>query len=267
MASVESVIHSETIGFDATKIVNPTRFLNICYEHNKVKEAGDGIGVLNEKRIHLVLKDYFDPDPAHHEIPYIGYIADIKNERGIIEIQTAALNPLFQKLEAFLKNDTVTLVHPLLKKKTLSWIDPVTGDISPKHTSPKHENEFDGIAELYNIRSHVGNPNLKIRFPLLEVDEYRFRDGYARGGAKGSHRYDRIPIQLFDIISIDTAEDYKRIYIPEALTESEFTAKEYAASVHIDSKTAYYALTVLTFANVLEKCGKKGRSFLYRCII
>ena len=268
MAAVKSVIQSADINMsDPTKVVNKTRFLNICYSHNKAKTTGDGIGVLNEKRIHLVLKDYFDPDKTHHEIPHLGYIADIKNADGIVEIQTAALNPLYQKLAVFLADCRVTLVHPLIQKKSLSWIDPKTGDISPRHTSPKHEDAFDGICELYNIRSHVGNPNLHIRFPLIEVDEYRFRDGYGRGGTRGSHRYDRIPIQLFDIISLDSPQDYKDLFLPETLFSGDFTTADYAKESHVGRGVAYHAVTVLTYANVLSKVGKRGNSILYRCIL
>lgn len=252
---------------DTTTVVNRARFVNICYMHNRAKDNGEGIGTLNEKRIHIVLKDYFDPDRAHHEIPHKGYIADIKNDDGIIEIQTGALNPLFAKLEAFLPDSRVTLVHPLMKKKTVSWIDPKTGDISPKHLSPRHETPFDGLLELYNIRSHLCSHNLHIRFPLIEIDEYRFRDGWSRDKKRGSHRYDRIPIQLFDIVSIDSPLDYKTLYLPEALENEEFTTTDFAEAAHVGRKSSYSAVTVLTAANVLEKCGKKGRSFLYRCIL
>ena len=251
---------------DTTKVVNAARFLNICYEHNRVKDDGDGIGTLNEKRIHAVLKEYFDPDTSHHEVKYLGYVADIKNDGGIIEIQTGALNPLFDKLSTFLPESRVTLVHPLMAKKTVSWIDPKTGDISPRRNSPVKMTPFDGLCELYNIRSHVGHPNLYIRFAMIEVDEYRYRDGWSRDGRRGSHRYDRIPIRLFDIVSIDGPSDYFR-FIPESLRECSFTSSDYADAEKVSKKSAYYALTVMTAAGTLEKCGKRGNSILYRCLI
>lgn len=252
---------------DTTTVVNRARFLNICYLHNRARESGAGIGTLNEKRIHLVLKDYFDSDRAHHEIPYKGYIADIKNDCGIIEIQTGALNPLFSKLGAFLPDCRVTLVHPLIQKKSVSWIDPKTGDITPKRNSPRRETSFDGLIELYNIRSHVGSPNLHVRFPLIEVDEYRLRDGWSRDKKRGSHRYDRIPIQLFDIVSLDTADDYMELFLPEQLRSGSFTTTDYASVANVGRDASYHALTVLTAANVLEKCGNRGKSILYNCIL
>ncbi len=261
----EEVAHG--IKHDPTTVVNRAGFLNICYIHNQRRDAAEGIGTLNEKRIHLVLKDYFDPDKAHHEIPYLGFVADIKNDDGIIEIQTGALNPLFRKLAAFLPENRVTLVHPLMQKKTVSWIDPKTGDISPRHNSPLHETAIDGLIELYNIRSHLASPNLHIRFPLIEVDEYRMRDGWGSGGKRGSHRYDRIPIQLFDMVTIDSRDDYKRLYVPAELSGVEFTTTDYQRAVKLDKKSAYYAVAALTEAKVLLRCGKKEKSILYKCII
>ena len=244
-------------------IVNKTRFLNVCYEHNKMSLEGEGIGTLKEKRLHKVLKDYFDPIKEHQEIPYLGYIADVKNESGIIEIQTGGLSPLFPKLSAFLPEDTVYLVHPMIKDKTLAWIDPTIGQISPRRKSPLHETTFDALYELYNIRSHLSSPNLKIRLVFIEIDEYRYRDGYGRGGKKGSHRYERIPIQLFDIVCIDSPEDYL-MFLPEEFRSGEpFTTKEYGQVMKVGQRAAYYALTVMTFAGLLRKEGTRGRSHLY----
>lgn len=242
--------------------VNKLRFLNVCYEHNRTADASDGIGTLKEKRIHKVLKDYFDPDKSHQEIPHLGYIADIKNDDGIIEIQTGGLSPLYPKLAAFLPESKVTLVHPMIAEKTLSWIDPKTAEITPKRKSPLHEKPIDGIIDLYNIRSHLGHENLNIRLVFIEVDEYRYRDGYARGGRKGSHRYDRIPIQLFDIVCLDSPVDYLQ-FLPEEHRSGEFTTTEYAKSMKISRNTAYYALTVLTSCGLLRKEGKRGNSYLY----
>ncbi len=243
--------------------VNRLRFLNICYEHNKVSERSEGIGTLGEKRMHKVLKDYFDSDRSHQEIQHLGYVADIKNESGIIEIQTGSLAPLYPKLAAFLQNDKVTLVHPIIANKTLSWIDPDTGKISPSRKSPVHEGEFDGLVDLYNIRSHLSNPNLRIRLVSLDVDEYKFRDGYSRDRKKGSHRYERIPIAMNSIVCLDSPSDYM-IFVPESIREmKEFTAKDYACAVKKNSRYAYYGLTALLNAGVIEKTGKKGNAFIY----
>ena len=36
-----------------------------------------GIGTLSEKTVHAVLKNFYETDPAHQEIPVENYVADI----------------------------------------------------------------------------------------------------------------------------------------------------------------------------------------------
>ena len=93
------------------------------------------------------------------------------------------------------------------------------------------------------------------------------KDGWSRDKKRGSHRYDRIPIQLFDIISLDSPFDYKLKYLPESLFEAEFTTADFAREARTSRQAAYYALTVLNAANVVSKVGKKGNSYLYKCLL
>ncbi len=39
----------------------------------------------------------------------------------------------------------------------------------------------------------LGHPHLTVRLVLLDLDEYRRRDGWGREGKRGSHRLERIP--------------------------------------------------------------------------
>ncbi len=245
-------------------MLNKARFLNICYEHNTSPKQSEGIGTLSEKRIHKVLKDYFEPDKVYQEVPFLGYVADIKNPDGIVEIQTGSLAPLYPKLAAFLPESPVTLVHPMIENKTLSWIDPQSGDISPRRKSPLHETTVDGLADLYNIRSHLSHPNLRIRLVFIDVDEYKYRDGRSKDGKKGSHRYERIPVAVNSIVCLDSVKDYIEL-IPEAVRgmKDGFTAKDYAAAIKKNPRYAYYSLTALLNAGAVKKVGKIKNSFVY----
>ena len=46
-----------------------------------------GIGTLQEKTVHAVLKEYYAPDTDMQEIPIDGYVADIYTGTEIIEIK------------------------------------------------------------------------------------------------------------------------------------------------------------------------------------
>ena len=65
-------------------------------------DAPGEIGILAEKTMHRVIKSYMEVREECHEIKVGRHHADIKNEFGIIEIQTRSLYPLRKKLETFL---------------------------------------------------------------------------------------------------------------------------------------------------------------------
>ena len=67
------------------------------------------IGVLSEKTVHAVLKNYYEPDEDHQEIPVEGMVADIYRDGNIIEIQTAHFDKLREKLARFLPYYDVTI--------------------------------------------------------------------------------------------------------------------------------------------------------------
>ena len=96
-----------------------------------------GIGTYNEKTLHAVLKNFFEPDSAYHEIPVNNYIADIKNSDGIIEIQTSGFGTIRDRLEVFLSLSDVTVVYPIAAVKSLVWIDPETRAAESKRKSPR----------------------------------------------------------------------------------------------------------------------------------
>lgn len=250
--------------------VNKLRFANICYKHN-ISALNEGssvasIGILNEKRIHAVLKEYFEPQSKYHEVPFLGYVADVKNASGIIEIQTGSLYPLKAKLSSFLEESNVTLVHPVASVKYLSWIDPVTGDISPRRKSPKKNPVVSSLVDLYYIRQFLAQPRLMIRLVLLEVDEYRYKNGWSRDGKRGSTRYERIPLDLIDIIPLDVPADYL-YFLPDTLKNSnEFTVRDFSEATKISRHDAYMVLTTMTAAGAIKKEKRRGNVDVYTVI-
>lgn len=87
----------------------------------------------------MILKNYYEPDVDKQEIPIEGYVADIFTGQEIIEIQSAGFGKMRDKLEAFLPEYPVTIVHPIAHIKRLIWIDQETGALSSPHRSPKKE--------------------------------------------------------------------------------------------------------------------------------
>ena len=223
---------------------------------------GRSIGTYKEKTLHAILKDYYAPDKSMQEISVDGYVADIYTGQEIIEIQTANFNKMRAKLNCFLPNYPVTVVYPIARIKYLSWIDEATGECSKPRKSPVKGSVYRAFVELYKIKSILSQENLCLCFPMLEVEEYRFLNGWSQDKKKGSCRYDRIPRALLDEIRLEKPEDYLRL-IPENLPEP-FTALEFGKAVGEKKQIAGIVLHVLNYLNVLERCENRGRFYTYR---
>ena len=241
---------------------NRARFYNIIYETTFDEHERYNIGTYKEKKLHIILKKYFEEDPQYHEVKVNGFIADVCRDGGIVEIETSGFSGLGPKLEAYLPEYRVTLVHPLAAKKYVSWIDPETSEISPRKKSPKKETVYDTLFELVRILPYVNHVNLTIAAPLLEIDEYRMLDGWSRDRKRGSNRYERVPVDLIDIVTLQTDEDF-RSCIPELLGET-FTAKEFCKAAKVNERIGRGVMKVLETRGVLTKTGEKqGRSQLW----
>lgn len=246
--------------------------MNTSVDENRFEEAKNkivgtirertGIGTLQEKTMHAVLKNYYAPDEDMHEIPIGSYVADIYNGEEIIEIQNGSFYKIRAKLEAFLAEYPVTVVYPIPHTKWLIWIDEETGEYSPKRKSPVTGNVYRAFSELYRIKSYLKENNLRFRFPLIDTEEYRLLNGWSKDRKKGSCRYDRLPVAMFDEVVIERREDYLQL-LPYELPEK-FTSGDLAAAAKIPVKTAGLVLNILTYLNITRPIGKKGRSNLYQ---
>ena len=227
-----------------------------------INRERQGIGTLSEKTVHAVLKNYYAPDTDMHEIPIANFVADIYTGSEIIEIQTRSFNNMRRKLAAFLPEYPVTIVYPIPHVKWLSWIDEETGETSPKRKSPKKGNPYQAFIELYKIRPFLTNENLKFRFDLIDMEEYRLLNGWSRDKKKGSDRFDRIPTAFVEEVCVDRREDYMQ-FVPYDIPEN-FTAKDFARCAKIPVRLAQTVLLILTDLEIVERIGKEGRSYLYQ---
>ena len=224
-----------------------------------------GIGTLQEKTIHAVLKEFYAPDENMQEISIGRFVADIYTGSDIMEIQTGHFDNLRRKLDSFLSDYPVTVIYPVPRIKYLIWVDTETGECSKPRKSTVKGSVYRAFYELYKIKKYLSNPNLRLRFPYLELEEHRLLDGWSRDKKRGSSRYDRIPVALFDEMVIEKREDYLQ-FLPNSLPEK-FTAADLAQAAKIPARTAGLAVHVLCYLEVIGRIGKKGRAYLYQVAI
>lgn len=237
-------------------------FQQACQKIIEQERERNGIGTLQEKTLHAVLKNFYEPDTEHQEVRIENFVADILRDGEIIEIQTRGFDKLRKKLNTFLKYYPVTIVYPIINTKWLYWIDESTGEISKKRKSPKQGTPYDVIPELYKIKPYLNNQNLHLCLVLIDAEEYRLLNGWSRDRKKGSTRYDRIPTGLVDEYFIRSQSEYNCL-IPENLPDN-FTSADYAKKAHIPRSRAQVALSILHSVNVVERTGKQGNAYCYR---
>ena len=231
-------------------------------EAAKQQRKTTGIGTLGERTLHSVLKYYFEPDPDYHEISVDSFVADIATPDGIIEIQTRGFDRLRRKLDAFLQHSPVTVVYPIPVVKYLVWIDPATGESTSRRKSPRRGSTLDAAAELYKIKPALTHPNLKICLVLLEMEEYRLKNGWSSDGKKGSTRCERIPRTLYNEIWLRTPADYASL-LPSSLPDT-FTTATLSQAIGQNRSRCQTFLHLLHYIGAAERVGKQGNAYVYR---
>lgn len=237
-------------------------FQKACNEIIHIEREKNGIGTLQEKTLHAVLKRFYEPDIAHQEFRIGKYVADIFRGDEIIEIQTRNFNAMRNKLTLFLEQYPVTIVYPIIHTKWLCWIDETTGEVSKKRKSPKVGSTYDAYYELYKIKQFLTHPNLHLCLVLVDAEEYRLLNGWSRDRKKGSTRYDRIPVKLVDEFYVGSPKEYDCM-IPENLPEP-FNSQDFAKCAGISIGNARLALNILHYIGAVTRVGKKGNTYLYQ---
>lgn len=242
-------------------------FACICRELEDEEQYSprEAIGTYKEKQMHVALKRYATTDESRYEVKIGSYIADVCEKDRITEIQTGGFYPLREKIAYYL-NETeyhVTILHPVITKRTRVWVDPATGEVLSRYKSPRAERVQDALRELFWLAPHLMHPRLTVCLTLLEAEEIRLQDGKrSRDGKRGSHRQAMIPRALLDEVVLDEREDYLQ-FLPDKLPPT-FTAAEYGKAMSLRGKAVYSALAVLIAVGLVEKGERQGRAYTYR---
>ncbi len=240
--------------------MDESRFLEACREVLSEGTRPAGIGALGEKSLHAALKRYLEPREACREVLVGRYVADIVNEAGITEIQTAGFGRLREKLEFFLPHYPVALVYPVAAVKWLISVGP-DGSQSRRRRSPKTGGAWEMLTELYSIRDLLKEPGLTLCAMLLEVEEYRLKDDRGR---RGYTRWERMPVRLLEEVWARGPEEFPRL-LPPDLPEA-FTSKEFRACGHFSPMNGSLALSAARELGAVERIGNQGRAYLYRSV-
>ena len=220
------------------------------------------IGVLKEKPLHATLKWWLDDNPAHHEIPLpCGKVADIFDGTTVTEVQTGSFSPLRKKLEVLLPDYPVTVVHPVVRRKYLSWITPDTGEATAPRRSPRIGSFTDGGKQLIYLLPLLSHPHLTVRLVLIDAEEQRLADGWGNDGKRGSHRAVLLPLSVEDTLDLTCPADYAAL-IPVGLPDA-FTAAQFGKAAKMQGRNLNGTLKVLLDRGVITREKKEGNAWIY----
>ena len=237
-------------------------FNEACARAREGELPTQGIGVLQEKPLHATLKWWLDDNPAHHEVTLLcGKVADIFDGTTVTEVQTGSFTPLRKKLEVLLPDYPVTVVHPVVRRKYLSWINPETGESTDPRKSPRVGSFADGGKQLIYILPLLGHPNLTVRLVLIDAEEQRIADGWGNDGKRGSHRAVLLPLSVEGVLDLTAPADYAAL-IPATLPQR-FTAQQFGKAAKMQGRHLNGTLKVLLDRGVLKRETKEGNAWIY----
>lgn len=230
-----------------------------CIAKSETELSPEGIGTLNEKQIHSVLKSYFASSLFDKEIKIGNYYADLVTETGIVEIQTQNFKKLIPKLDVFLQASHVTVVYPFHKRTRLNYFDKKTGELIKSGNFVTHKDMTDFFLELYRIKQHLNNKNLTICIAKLEVENFRYTAKDMK--RRKTDLKKTVPTKLSELIYLEEPESY-RIFLPDGLPEI-FTKKQFQKLCRISESSIL--IEILKYMGIIDFYGKRGNEYIY-CI-
>ncbi len=225
-------------------------------------ERQGGIGTLAEKTLHRTLKYYFEPDRTKHEVSCLGHIADILNEEGITEIQTASFSRLVPKLQDFLPEQKVNVVYPIVENKKICRVDTLSGETVSLRKSPKKGRVADALPSLAQIRSLIPNENLSVTIVFVDAIETRMNNQTKRVGRKRTQKIDCIPTGINSILVLNNPLDYFSV-LPQDFSK-EFTKSDFEKKTGFKGIDSHGSLMLLLKLGILTREKSGGRTYTYK---
>lgn len=223
------------------------------------------IGTLNEKSIHRELKHIITPDTTKHEIGINRYTVDILDDNTITEIQSKQFNKLRDKLAYYIDNTdyNINIVFPVLRKKIIYWIDPITNNIVDIRKSTIRQSNFDIFKELYKIQEFLSNRRITFIEYIMEVNEYKLLDGYGGNNKIKATKVDKNISNIIDKVTFNINNGYEQ-FTEKMQGLSEFTTVEFSKINHCKLDIARITLLVLYNIGKVSRIGKRGNLIVYR---
>lgn len=226
-----------------------------------LQSPANSIGLLNEKPLHAVLKEWYALPGDRVEVPVGGYVVDIERDDLLIEIQTRNFSAIRTKLTELAARHRLRLVYPVAVEK---WIVSLPKDAQTplrRRRSPKRGTPVQLFAELASVPTLIESPNFSLEVLLIQEEEVRFYDGKRSWRRRGWVVHER---RLLDVIErrVFASPGDLCALLPESLDDG-FDTSDLAEHLGIRRRLAQQMAYCLRECGALTMTGKSGNAILY----
>jgi hypothetical protein len=127
-----------------------------------------------ETSLHRQLKALYANGDARLEVPLDDYRIDVIADGRLVEIQHGKLAAIRDKIGRLLERHHVTVVKPLIARKTLVRLDGPGGEVVSQRLSPRRGQPLDLFHELVYFTRVFPHPRLTLEAPMVEIEERRY---------------------------------------------------------------------------------------------
>ena len=218
------------------------------------------INTYNETHLHRTLKNLYSQEDAVQEMALEGFVCDIYTPDGrIIEIQTAHIAALKQKIHALLPKHPITIVYPIIKNAYIRMLN-ADGSVRSYRKSPKHGHFFQLFKELYALIPYLDHRNFNITVLFIDCEIIKIDDKKGRSRYKHPRIIDKKLLQIHKTETIQSIDDLCAPVLknlPNLFTSQEVRRLSPA-------RYASYAISFLKKAQKITYCTKAGRYHVYK---
>lgn len=205
-----------------------------------------------EKSVHKRIKYYLDNNEKHHEVRVGNYIADVKRDNQIYEIQTKHFKLLLDKIEYYLQYGyNVTVVYPVINIRYVYTLDKNWKIIKRRKSAYKGSIQ-DVLLELYWIHKYLNNKLFELKIILVNVEDMKI---------EGSSDIIRQVSSFDGEITIENLEGLK-VLVPNTLN-TRFTTSEFIKESKSRKKRIASGVKLLRELEVIKQVDKRGNTIIY----
>jgi len=216
-----------------------------------------------ETSLHRQLKQHYAAGSGQIEVVLDDYRIDAIRGKELIEIQHGSLAAIRDKIAELLTEHRVTVVKPIVARKTLVKLDQRGGEVVSRRLSPKRGQLLNLFDELVYFTRVFPHRRLTLEVALVEVEELR----YPGHGRRRRHRENDFQVEDQRLLTIVETHRFRtlgdlRKLLPRSLSTT-FHTGQLAESLGVKRDIAQRIAYCLRETGAIHPVGKQGNAVLY----